>query len=736
MNPNPRFPVPRQKRIWLPIVAIATAAAISVAGAQEPAPATVSIDSVRVIEGDSGSVAAVLTVRVAGVPQLQDATVDFVTESRTATADDDFVAAAGTLYLAGGSAPPTGRHVPRGTESDTDTLLYQIPVTVLGDSLVEGNEWFVLRLSNPQGVNLGDSIGVVVIVNDERPGFTFKSIGLPPACGPLSPSFGDMDLDGDSDLPTERNLGDLSFGPSSLASVLPLGDHHGSAWADYNRDGLLDLVVLPYETDWGPGVRLHLMKNIGSGEFYDVAPSLGMSIVGNGETAVWGDFDGDAWPDLFAPFYAHLPPWRSHYYRNNRDGTFTEMALEARIDMSEVNESLKPEGADAVDWDGNGALDIYCASHLFLNNGTGYFRDARAEVGLPAVFDEGARFVDFDNDGDFDLYLRTYLGPRLFENRDGHFTEKLDTGLPPGRFFWGDSFADVDNDGDLDLVLGVSSGTFELWLNQGDGTFVIDPEFSTLGAAGQLSAFADVDLDGDMDAAIGSFGRGLMINHADELPKSPTSYLRVQVREADSAMVSYGAIVRMRELSGGPGSIQTRVVNGGAGYLSQDEYMLHFGGLTSGRYAIEVRWPGSSETATVVDETVNPELGNIDPALIPDRLLRIYRNGNIGWGTQMVLAVGDAPHGAGPSLGPPSPLPARTSVRLPLPAEAMGAGEIAIHDLKGRCVRRLPTGSVGAPFLSWDLRDENAHAVPSGIYFARLTAGNRTAGTQRIVVLR
>ena len=703
---------------------LAIAAACSIAAAQEePAPPTASVDSVRVVEGDSGTVTAVFTVRLSRVPDLQDATLEYVTESRTATEGSDFQPAAGTLYL-----------------SSADPVVYQVPVTVFGDSLVEGNEWFALRLVAGDGVTVGDSIGACVIVNDERPRFLMDWMGVPFACGPLAPAFADLDGDGDTDTASELNLGNAQFNAfTNLIEMLDWGEHHGSAWGDYNKDGLPDLIVMPYDTDWSPGVAAHLFRNAGYGQFEDVAPMLGMDLVGNGETPVWGDFDGDGWPDLFAPYYAHVPPYRSFFYRNRGDGTFEERAVEAGIDLGDVPESLKPEGADAVDWDGNGTLDLYCASHLFLNDGNGHFTDVRAQVGLPAVFDEGSRFVDLDNDGDFDFFLRTEQGPRLFRNQDGHYAEIQDSGLPTKPWFWGDSWADADNDGDLDLLYAVATGSFELWLNQGTGTFLKETDFAGNYHIGTLSAWADVDGDGDLDGAIGIHSRAWLVNHIGEAPHEPNSVLRVQVLDTDSSATCYGATVRLRELSGGPGSIQTRTVNGGAGYLTQDEYTLHFAGLSGGRYALEVRWPGSLTTATVVDGSVNAMLANLDPRTFSDRLLRVYRNGIVVWGNgQGPLAVGDDPSRPAPLrlLGRPSPMPARTNVRMPLWSGDLQEAVLSIHDLSGRRVRELTTYRVGDTSLTWDLRDDRGQRVANGVYFARLMVAGQPAGDQRIVVVR
>jgi hypothetical protein len=393
-----------------------------------------------------------------------------------------------------------------------------------------------------------------------------------------------------------------------------------------------------------------------------------------------------------------------------------------------------------VDWDGNGTLDLYCASHLFLNDGTAHFVDVREQVGLPEVFDEGVRFVDLDSDGDFDFYLRTYSGPRLFRNQGGHYYEILDTGIPAGRFYWGDSWADVDNDGDLDLLLAISAGAFELWLNHGEGKFAAGGSLVSDQLVGTLSAWADFDSDGDLDAAVGGNSRAFLHNHTDELPGSVEGVLRIRVLEADGLSTSFGAVARLRELSGGPGSVQTRVVNGGAGYLTQDEYTLHFAGLSAGRYALEVRWPGSLTTASVVDGSVNALLADLDPGSFPDRVLRVYRNGVVEWGNeQLPLGVDDEPSsGSLPPklLGKPSPMPARTSVRLPLWKSEMVNALLTIRDLAGRRIRELTAHQIRDSDLIWDLRDDHGAPVRSGVYFARLTVAGRPAGDQRIVVLR
>ena len=686
----------------------------------------ISIDSVRVIEGDTGSVDAVFTVRLSAPLGYLDGTLRFASEDRTAQADSDYVPTSGLLTLNGPG------------------LSYAIVVPVLGDPIVEGNERFAVRLSDPPpGTAFTDSIGICTIVNDERTRFGLSSAGLMRfSPGELGPAFADANGDGLPDLPLDINAGGRMFYPSlGLSARIIPGHHHGCAWGDYDRDGRPDLVVMPYSVESDTLVPLQLLHNLGHDTYEDVAAALGMDVVGCGETAVWGDFDGDGWPDLFAPFYAYLPPHRCFLFRNNHDGTFTEMAVAAGVALAEVPEGLKPEGAAAADWNGDGTLDLYCASHLFLNDGAGHFSDVRQQVGLPEVFDEGAKFVDFDNDGDLDLFLRTGSGPRLFRNDGGTFTEVTEAaGLPRRPMTWGDSWADVDNDGDLDLLLDSYPDPAELYLNQGDGTFVADSAFAVPGFINVLSAWADVDDDGDLDAAFGQSNRQLLVNVLDRQPGAGRGWLRVWVLDADSLADCYGAVARLTEIEGGPGTTQTRVVDGGSGYLAQDWYPLHFAGLGNAHYSLEVRYPGPPGAATVVDGTVNPMLADLVPDQLPYHHLFVFRDGRamVGpIGGPGVLAV--APERPAPGrLGAPWPVPARSRVTVPFRLDGRGRAELSVHDLSGRRVRTLARelAGDGPHALAWDLGDEHGDPCPSGVYFVRMAVDGRTSARRRIVVLR
>lgn len=686
----------------------------------------ITIDDARATEGSAGSATVVFKVHLSA-PSMDLVTVDFQTADGTALEDSDYDPVAGTLVM-----PP-------------GAVIGAIYVSVHGDSTLEGNEWFTLTLSNPVGATIADPIGHGVLVNDERT--TFTLVGAPSSAyvyGTLPCAWGDYDGDGLPDLPLYdlQPYGGLTEIPG-FRTLLQDGNYHGVAWCDYDRDGDPDLVLLGYSgVEGGSPTSSKLLRNDGPNGFVDVAPQFGMNIIGSGETAVWADFDGDGWPDLFTPYYSHVYPFQSFLYHNEGDGTFTEQAASAGVSMPNIPPELRPEGAHAADWNDDGHTDLYCASHLFLNDGTGHFTDVRATVGLPILFDEGASMVDYDNDGDLDLYLRGVDGPHLYRNDVGLFSEvTAAAGLEPVPVFWGDSFADVDADGDLDLLLVVGDGTLRLMLNQSDGTFLRDTDFDQLLIAPDLAVWGDIDLDGDEDFVLGGNNptKRIYRNRIDQNPGYAGSHLAVRVLDAAGLETAFGATVRLRAIGGPAGTTQTRVVDGGSGFLGQGDYPVHFGGLGTGRYALEVVFPSPAGTRVVVDSTANPELGRLEPSAMVPCIVTVYRDARVEFsGTQAVAGVPsrrDAP--STDRLGLPRPSPASRTLLLPLVLEKPGRATVTIHDLAGRRVRSIDVGHVaGRVDVTWDLSDASGAALPSGVYLARLHVDGRPAMTRRLLVVR
>lgn len=270
-----------------------------------------------------------------------------------------------------------------------------------------------------------------------------------------------------------RNLGNWQFEDITATSGLVQddGNRWGASFGDFNKDGFLDLYTCTYiygESSYAYSRLNHLYQNNGDGTFTDVTLQAG---VGDGLKAsfqsVWMDVDMDGWPDLFV--INDFEPSNS-MYRNNGDGTFTEMAMALGMDMpGEHCMSIS-----MCDFDLDGDLDIYItntgvflqtnsARHmLLLNNGDGTYTESSTLYGLD-VFEWGwgALWVDHDNDGYQDLYIATHRElalpvPNLFfKNNNGLGFSDADDLFPDPQITSSHSVArgDLDRDGYADIVV-------------------------------------------------------------------------------------------------------------------------------------------------------------------------------------------------------------------------------------------------------------------------------------------
>ncbi len=234
------------------------------------------------------------------------------------------------------------------------------------------------------------------------------SVGLPPTGNGQGACWGDFDNDGDLDLACGtasglalfRNDGGLSFTDITAASGLGSTSVRNFApvWADYEGDGLLDLFVAHQQQE------NQLFRNNGDGTFTDVAAAAGVASGAASYGASWADFDRDGDLDLFVANCG--PSWigqENQFYVNNGDGTFTECAAS----MGLADEALISTAGIWGDYDGDGWLDLYVTNkgssgqpnRLYRNvRGRGFLRDAEAGVEDPRI-SSNAAWIDFDGDG-------------------------------------------------------------------------------------------------------------------------------------------------------------------------------------------------------------------------------------------------------------------------------------------------------------------------------------------------
>jgi hypothetical protein len=333
-----------------------------------------------------------------------------------------------------------------------------------------------------------------------------------------------------------RNRGDGTFEDVAAAWRLDhqLGGLH-IAGADYDNDGDLDIVVPRGAWMFEDGrIRKSLLRNDGAAGFTDVTRAAGLAEPASPTQAVvWADFDGDGRLDLFVgnesrvELIADGPSHPSQLFRNNGDGTFTDVAAAAG-----VRNDRYAKGAAGGDYDNDGDMDLYISNvgpnRLYRNDGGMRFTDVAPELGVtePDGRSFATWFFDLENDGDLDIWVNAYdasvvdvalsamgephaaSAPCLYRNDGGRFTDiAREVGVDQAWLPMGASFGDFDNDGWQDVYLGTGDPSYQSIMpnialrNDGGRRFQDITLASGLGhlQKGHEVCFADLDDDGDQD---------------------------------------------------------------------------------------------------------------------------------------------------------------------------------------------------------------------------------------------
>ncbi len=277
-------------------------------------------------------------------------------------------------------------------------------------------------------------------------------------------AVGDYDRDGWPDLyfsggsagqgALYRNLSGERFEELAAEAgvALPGVEAAGALFADYDGDGWLDLFVTGVNES--PST---LLRNLGNGHFADVTTASGLAGLNNSFSATFADYDRDGDLDLYIGHWA--PPQNSaQLWRNNGDKTFTDITQQVGLANSDMNDF----SANFSDIDNDGWLDLLIAadfdtSQVYLNSRDGHFKN----ITTTDITDEngmGTAVGDYDNDGDMDWFVSSIStggisGNRLYQNRgDGTFADVSEkAAVRHGGWGWGSCFADFNNDGYLDI---------------------------------------------------------------------------------------------------------------------------------------------------------------------------------------------------------------------------------------------------------------------------------------------
>jgi hypothetical protein len=419
---------------------------------------------------------------------------------------------------------------------------------------------------------------------------------------------GDYDNDGWEDLYVTyygknrlyHNQGGVFTEVAEKAGVAGSGKAWGSgcAFVDYDRDGKLDLIVTNYvDFDlstapapgqratclWKgvpvmcgprglPGAKNILYHNKGDGTFEGVTTKAHIDRTdGHYSLSVSTlDFDEDGWPDI----YVACDSTASILYRNNHDGTFTDVAVTAGAAYNEDGREQAGMGTTVADFNGDGHLDIFKTnfsddtSTLYRNNGDGTFTDATSSAGLglyTQYLGWGTMFFDFDNDGWPDLILA-----------NGHVYPEVDSQ------HLGSSFKEPRI----------------LYHNNGDGTFS-DISASagsgiTTPASSRGMAVGDLWNDGRMSAVVSNMNApaSLLVNQV----RTPNHWIAIHPVGTKSNRDGIGARIAVKAGS----RVLVDEVRSGSSYISNSDMRVHFGLGTVGKVDwIEIRWPsGLSERFT------------------------------------------------------------------------------------------------------------------------------------------
>ncbi|MHA4894525.1 FG-GAP-like repeat-containing protein [Pedobacter sp. PWIIR3] len=410
---------------------------------------------------------------------------------------------------------------------------------------------------------------------------------------------------------------------------------------DYNNDGYKDIFVLRggWKGVFG-SVHNSLMRNNGDGTFTEVTIQNGLLSAHPTQTATWNDFNNDGWVDLFIGNESFPnDPQLQHpceFYINNQDGTFTNVAVQTKLDLKYFI-----KGVTSGDYNNDGWQDIFISAMgeriLLRNKGVKgkipAFENVTKQAGLAKDLNStfATWFFDYDNDGwediiacdySFNTTLSTIAGsealginseykgqPVLYHNNgDGTFknvTEEI--GLYKSVYAMGASFGDIDNDGWLDMFFATGNPNFNslipnrMFRNNGGKGFNEVTRSARIGSLqkGHAVAFADLDNDGDQDLYVelggayqgDTFPSALYMNPG----QNKNNWINIDLIGVSSNKAAIGTRLKLSVVENGKMRYIYKDVNSGGSFGSAP-FRREIGiGAAAIINELEIKWQGSGK---------------------------------------------------------------------------------------------------------------------------------------------
>jgi len=375
-------------------------------------------------------------------------------------------------------------------------------------------------------------------------------------------------------------------------------------WVDFDNDGDADFFAA---SDVG---KCRLYRNDGDGVYTEISEESGIpQEVFDFFGASWGDYNNDGYLDFFLSVRDPNQQDPNLLYRNNGDGTFTDVTIEAGLDTT----GFLSFCSAFFDYDKDGFQDVYIANDkfstpnlLYHNNGDGTFESVGVETGTDLYMGAMSTTIDdYNHDGWLDVYVTNFFPPEndtgvvgnafLLNNGDGTFTNVAEeNGTRFDSTGWGAVFLDADNDTNHDLYVSGNISDASTFLeaafyeNQGDGNFIIPETAGFDGDDGSSfsNAIGDVDNDGYPEIIVMNNGFEEIYLWKNDTPQD-NNWLKVKLEGTESNRMGIGSWIK---ISAG-GQEQYHYTLCGEGYLAQNSAYEFFGlGDAETIDSIEVTW--------------------------------------------------------------------------------------------------------------------------------------------------